>query len=941
MVAAAALLAWPAAIHGQIERSDRARLLYERAQALFEQERSSAVDSARALWTEAAELFRRSGRLRDEGLALWKIANAHEALGHVDSAGVYLRRAILVQRAARDFASLDSTLNALGAIELGAGRPDSALASFGLALTLALERRDRGAEGTALANLGYVHYATGHRDSALVLTRQSLTISREEADSAAEAGNLNTIGAIFVALGRPDSAIVYLRAADGILQGLGDRENAGTVANNIGALYRELGVPDSALAYYARSLALSREERNRQAEAQTLNNAGMVYRDLGRADSAGAHFGAALVIARELRLRALEGLILNNMGINFWQRRLVGGGTAEADSAIAHFRSALTIRREVGDRAGEGNTLHNLGTIFTDLRRPDSAFAYYTRALELRRETRDRPGEAVTVGNLGWTWVELGRLDSALVHLQIALGLARQLGNRILERAALLDIGDVHRIRASPPALALATAYYDSAAAVASVISASAGGDANRVSLAERSRRLFGGWALTWLARASADAGLADRGRLAALAVAEAGRAQALLDLMRTRTHAADGPVPLRPIRQAGADPAAEARLLTTALARRGTNALVYFAAFDTLLVWAIRATGEVELFRHGIRADTLAELVAALRAGDGGGAGRRGGSAFRDIEALDAPAGIGIGAAAVEAARRRLGDLLLPAAFLESLSPGADLLIVPDGSLGLVPFAVFPSIPDGDPLGIRFALRYAPSLASLVAVEAATLPEPARVAARDALVVGNPTMPSVSGGDGQVPLPPLSGAEAEGRWLGERLNVAPLLGQTATEAEVRRRIASATLVHLATHGLAYSSDARARDSFVALGPGEDHDGLLTIAEVLDELPTLRAELVVLSACETGLGNLKQAEGTLGLQRAFLARGARSVLVTLWGVDDEATQRLIRAFYDHWLEDDDRPTKAEALRRAQSDLRATPAFDHPRFWAAFQLVGAR
>jgi CHAT domain-containing protein len=148
-------------------------------------------------------------------------------------------------------------------------------------------------------------------------------------------------------------------------------------------------------------------------------------------------------------------------------------------------------------------------------------------------------------------------------------------------------------------------------------------------------------------------------------------------------------------------------------------------------------------------------------------------------------------------------------------------------------------------------------------------------------------------------------------------------------------------VVHLATHGFAYSSDERARQSFVALAPGEGQDGLLTVGELLDDPGLgLRAELVVLSACQTGLGDLKRAEGTIGLQRALLARGARSVLVSQWSVSDLATARLMTSFYRHWIGDRDHPTRAEALRRAQQDVQRSPGLGHPRFWAAFQLVGA-
>jgi len=176
---------------------------------------------------------------------------------------------------------------------------------------------------------------------------------------------------------------------------------------------------------------------------------------------------------------------------------------------------------------------------------------------------------------------------------------------------------------------------------------------------------------------------------------------------------------------------------------------------------------------------------------------------------------------------------------------------------------------------------------------------------------------------------------------VAQALGVAPLTGGAATEPAVRARMGSARVIHLATHGFAYSADAKILESFVAFAPDSTSDGLLTVGEVIDQGPRLTAELVVLSACQTGLGNLRQAEGTVGLQRAFLAKGARSVLVSLWSVSDRATELLMRRFYTHWLRDPDRPSKAEALRRAQSDVRKTPGFASPRFWAAFQLVGAR
>jgi CHAT domain-containing protein len=180
---------------------------------------------------------------------------------------------------------------------------------------------------------------------------------------------------------------------------------------------------------------------------------------------------------------------------------------------------------------------------------------------------------------------------------------------------------------------------------------------------------------------------------------------------------------------------------------------------------------------------------------------------------------------------------------------------------------------------------------------------------------------------------------------------VPPLIGATATEAVVRSQLPSARYIHLATHAQVRGG-AASRESYIALASGSGHDGLLTVAELLED-DSLRfvAELLVLSACQTALGEIREGEGIIGFQRALLTKGVRSMLVSLWNVDDEATRQLMQSFLRHWLgleQTPAAPDKAEALRRAQSELRdgrptsaGAGSFAHPRYWAAFQLVGAR
>jgi CHAT domain-containing protein len=442
-----------------------------------------------------------------------------------------------------------------------------------------------------------------------------------------------------------------------------------------------------------------------------------------------------------------------------------------------------------------------------------------------------------------------------------------------------------------------------------------------------------------------------------------------------------------------GADLAAEADSLLAPLRATGSAALSYAFANDTLFTWLLLPSGQLELAaRRPVQRDTLERLVASVRAGLDAGDARRA-ALGPDELAGDTVARRTAGSGGLAGDLRRLADLLLPDSLERRVPPGTGIAVVPTGVLGLVPFAALPVGPAHAGtrrpvapamLGLRYAVRYAPSFAALRVAERRAMPlpslaareaaasrpgpaaspaaasrpsatrqarggggaPPARLAALPrALVVGNPAMPVVYSGRwvNRGRLRPLPGAEAEGRWVASTLGARLLTGGAATESAVMVRLAQAPVIHLATHGLAYSTEARARQSFVAFAPDANSDGRLTVGEILDDPSlALTADLVVLSACQTGLGNLKQAEGTVGLQRAFLAKGARSVLVSLWSVDDRATRLLMERFYAHWLgERGARPVgKAEALRRAQADLQAVPAYAHPRYWAAFQLVGA-
>jgi len=318
-------------------------------------------------------------------------------------------------------------------------------------------------------------------------------------------------------------------------------------------------------------------------------------------------------------------------------------------------------------------------------------------------------------------------------------------------------------------------------------------------------------------------------------------------------------------------------------------------------------------------------------------------------------------------AARLRQSAQALHAALWAPLTPHLQgrrrIFVVPDGLVAAVPLHALIG-PDGEPLASTTDLRVLNAPQSLLDTAIAA-PGLGR-----ALVVGGPDFGGVprraSGSDRAVTLgsrlqdlwfAPLPGALAEASAVGRLLQAGGgatvLTGAAATKQGVFAAQAP-RVMHLATHGY-FLDDVRALDddedpmqalalsglalrgANVALaGPGKGtRDGLLTALEVT-ALDLRRTQLVVLSACETGLGRFQNGEGVLGLTRAFHEAGARFVLSTLWSIDDDGTKAFMDAFYAEIAAG---RAPAEALIAARRTFLRHPRFSDPYYWAPFVLTG--
>jgi hypothetical protein len=260
-------------------------------------------------------------------------------------------------------------------------------------------------------------------------------------------------------------------------------------------------------------------------------------------------------------------------------------------------------------------------------------------------------------------------------------------------------------------------------------------------------------------------------------------------------------------------------------------------------------------------------------------------------------------------------------------LPPGeeARVVFVPRDELSLVPFAALTDR-RGRQMVDRFAIWIAPELGLVTGRPAGHARD-----ARGALVV------EVSSGAevfflrdaSRHPLPSLPGAKAEATEVAQKLEARVLSSKEATKAEVMRRMTNAAVIHFAAHGLA--DERSGLLSAIALAPGKVEDGLLSAREVM--AMQLSADLVVLSACDTGRGHVA-GDALYGLPRAFLSAGASTVLSSLWKAADQPTRFLIDAFYREVLEGTD---KARALRRAMVATRHK--YPAPAHWAGFILTG--
>lgn len=759
--------------------------------------------------------------------------------------------------------------------------------------------KNRDAERDGLNALGRIYSLSGRYLEALEVHERYLALMRERGTPADVALALNEVGIDYRHFGRFDDAARSYEEALGVFRRDGDAARLAMVQYNLANLRRDMGDRQEAARLYEQALEATEEVGDPRGQTYVLNALGQTYLEADNLPAARADFDRSVEVNR--RARFPYGLAVSLLGLG--RVELAAGRTGDAEAPLVE---ALTIADSTGlgrERAAAHAALADLA-----MQRSDGAGArsHAARSLALADSLRDPAARYEGLAALGSAYEALGQEDRALATFRSGIDLLESWRGR-------LSMGDL-RLGITRPRMEV----YEGA--IRMLVRRGSADEA--LDVAERARaRLL----LDLMSDRSSPTDTVSRRGLLRLSLRD--RYAAREDAPPERREAIDAE-----IEQLGGELAALDAEPANEESGRGASRnpspissgaveaglgqdralLEYFWGEKDVWGWAASRSG-VRAARLG-SPDSLSALVDFLRA---------------TIEDPMAEAGWRA------AGRRAYRKLVAP---LTRQLPG-DLWVIPDGPLASLPFEVLipddPRIEDGgsgevEPWGATKRISYGPSASILLALDS----EPRRSGwDGDVLAVGNPDLRTVDRElNGAARLAPLPYAEEEARAVSavfEPGRSALLLGRDASVERWRRRQPERyRYLHFAAHAVVSEVDAGRTYVLFADGP-------LDLAAI--RRTRITADLVTLSACETGLGLPVRGEGVIGLPHAFLAAGARGVVVSLWPVADRSAAEFMTSFYRKLGAG---VPPADALRQVRRDfLRRWGSGAHPARWASFVLVG--
>lgn len=805
-------------------------------------------------------------------------------------------------------------------------------------LSVARRTADRHLEARLLSLIGNLYFYTDRQREALDYFQASLSLMRETGDRLGEAISLKDTGITLKALGRFDEAFAALYESLEIFRQFDAKPQIGSALENIGTGYATMGAYNLAFEMCKESLHIAREAGDVNLLHGSTRRIGDLYLQTDDPQRALQYLTEALEIAER-----------GNISPSHQAETLMNLSNAMAevgrvDEAISMRHRSMDICRRLGWKSGVVYNLQGLGWLYVD-HDPARALSYFQKAAEIRTQIDSRPSWSDYI-SLAHAYKKQGDLNRAIEYYQKAVDRIETFRDR--------STGGQHRATFIEKH---SMAYRDFIEALVERNEKipTVGDDIRAFNVLERarSRAMLDSLAEARLdldqeldedlhqRRKQMDLRITDLQKRLAVATAPEEEHNRILDQLNQAEEEYDRLIV--EIKQRNPHYATlrypdnlsmeEARALLDT-----KTAIIAYSITNTSVIAFVLTQTTFRAARLAVSPDALAARARI----------------YADILSKDDGEGWR------EVSRQLYRELIKP--LRDKIYPEIDhLVIVPDEVLHYLPFeTLIQDIGEGDTVAQQpsdtdnsrflvedYAISYVPSATVLnqLRVEERISSTKDRV---DSLVLANPFMSEQRGdvtatasqaralfddeGLHTSPIPfAATEAEALRRYVGDESEI--YTGTNASEQRIKAaHLDRFRVIHFATHGL-ISQRAPAR-SALALAPSEDEDGFLQAREIYHL--KLASDLVVLSACQTARGRMLSGEGVQGIARAFFHAGAKSVVASLWNVNDEKTATFMEAFYRHLSEG---RSKVEALRAAKLDMLSDKAASSPRYWAAFILIG--
>jgi CHAT domain-containing protein/tetratricopeptide (TPR) repeat protein len=902
----------------------------------------------------------------NEGIAstLGNLGIIHYARGDYPRALEFHQKSLAISETLKDRTITANELNNLGIVCSSMSDYRLALDYFRKSLSVNEELKNAKLASTLMGNIGNIYRLLGNYEESLRYFLDSLELAESMNDKQMQASSLLNMGIVRSQRGEYASAIDCYQRVLNLSEAMGEREMKSRALNSLGIVEYSHGNYARALEYYQKSLKLKEELGKREGIASSLGNIGEVYHAQGNYDQALEFYRKSMALSESLGDKNGVATMLSSIGGVYLVHR-------DYARALEHYAKSLAQSEAIGDQEGIAFTLNSIGDTHELQGSYAQAMTSYKKSLAVFESLGHR-ARSDCMQSMAEVYRSQGDYSRALELTGRAGEIARQTENREALWKSLTTSG---RCRRALNQNSEARKEFEEAIAIIEGLRIRiAGGE-------EEQQRFLENRLLPY--QQIAEMLLENDGIGEALDYAERAKARVLLDVLesgkamvtkamtagerekeqrfRSRLVSLNSQIAYESQR-----PQPDAALVA-GLKDQLEKARLEYSAFQTDLYVA---HPELRTRRNESRPATTEELSVLL---DGGRSAllefmvteektylfvfTANGKAMSSRSYALAIAEKDL-SAQIQRFRRQLAQraldfrelaaelyrlLLKPAQ--QQLEGKASIVIVPDGPLWELPFQALLSAANHFLLEDH-SIAYAPSLSVLREMRRSRKGQ--TIASWKLLAMGNPILRGLTRAQTRFAyrsgkLAPLPEAAKEVRRLRQLYATGQctvLVGLEASEDKFKAEARGYDVLHLATHGILNDISPMYSHLVLSRGAGGE-DGLLEAWELLQL--DLKADLLVLSACETARGRVSRGEGMIGLVWAAFVAGCAATVVSQWSVESASTTELMVEFHQQLRArssgQDARASKAAALRNAALKLLRDSRYRHPFYWAGFILIG--